>query len=94
MEEKRSRGRPKGSPNKSTAEVKSLALKHAPAALKELARLASKAESEAARVAACNAILDRAMGKPKQALVGGDDDDAPVRFQRIELVGVRPGDSR
>ena len=79
MEEKRPRGRPKGSLNKTTAEVKEAAMKYAPAAVKRLAHLMAHAESEAAQVAAANSILDRAMGKPKQALVGGDEDDAPIK---------------
>ena len=61
-------GRKAGTPNKATAEVKELASKFAPAAIVELARLATEAESEAARVAAANSILDRAYGKPAQAM--------------------------
>ena len=53
-------------------------MKHAPEVIAQLVKLAKTAESEAARVAACNAVLDRAMGKPKQPLVGGGDDDAPI----------------
>ena len=59
-------GRPKGARNKTTAEVKALAQSYAPAAIKELARLSTGAESEAARVAASKEILDRAYGKPMQ----------------------------
>jgi hypothetical protein len=63
-------GRKKGSPNKITAEIKALAHKYGPDALKELARLARGAESEAARVAACREILDRAYGKAMQPISG------------------------
>ncbi len=59
-------GRQKGTPNKATAQVRAVALDHAPSALAELARLATGAENEATRVAACREILDRAYGKPKQ----------------------------
>jgi hypothetical protein len=59
-------GRPKGARNKITAEVKALAQTYAPAAIKELARLSTEAESEAARVAASKEILDRAYGKAVQ----------------------------
>src|SRR5262245_35185814 len=62
-------GRQKGTPNKATAEVKVLAQKYAPAAIEELARLSTGAESEAARVAAGKEILDRAYGKPMQPVV-------------------------
>jgi hypothetical protein len=57
------KGRPKGALNKATAEVRGLAREYGPDALKELHRLSNEAESEAARVSACNAILDRAYGK-------------------------------
>ena len=62
-------GRPKGARNKTTAEVKALAQSYAPAAIKELARLSTGAESEVARVAASKEILDRAYGKPTQSVV-------------------------
>jgi hypothetical protein len=65
------KGRPKGALNKATAQIKELAQEYAPAALAELARLAREAESEQARVAACNAILDRGYGKPSQAIDAG-----------------------
>lgn len=60
--------RPKGSLNKSTKEVKEIAQKYTDKAIKELARLATKAESEQARVSACRELLDRAYGKPAQAV--------------------------
>jgi hypothetical protein len=63
-------GRQKGTPNKATAEVKVLAQKYAPAAIEELGRLSTEAESEAARVAASKEILDRAYGKPMQPVAG------------------------
>jgi hypothetical protein len=55
-------------PNKVTAEIKALAQQYAPASMKELARLALKAESEQARVAAIKEILDRAYGKSPQSV--------------------------
>lgn len=73
-------GRAKGTPNKSTAEIKTLARQYAPAALEELARLAREAESEQARVSAANSILDRAYGKPAQAIVGGDEDEREIQL--------------
>lgn len=33
-------------------------------------------------------ICDRAYGKPKQALTGGNEDDKPLFPQRVELVAV------
>ncbi len=57
------KGRPKGAPNKATAEIRELALEHGPAAVAELARLSTNAESETARIQACNAVIERAYGK-------------------------------
>ena len=56
-------GRKIGTPNKATADVRALAQQYAPAAVKELARLAAKATSETARVSAIKEILDRAYGR-------------------------------
>ncbi len=76
-------GRRRGSLTKATAEVrleiKELAQQYAPAALKELARLTTHAESEPARVAAIKEILDRAYGKSPQALTG--DGGGPIQHQ-------------
>lgn len=69
-------GRTKGTPNKATADIKALAMKHAEDAMKELARLATQADSEAARVAAIKELFDRGFGKAKQ----GVDLDANVSF--------------
>ena len=57
------KGRKAGVPNKATADVKAIARSYAPDAIRELARLAMNAESEAARVAAIRELLDRAYGK-------------------------------
>lgn len=35
-------------------------------------------------------IADRLDGKVPQALIGGDEDDAPVSVQMIQLVAVQP----
>lgn len=61
-------GRKPGSPNKANAGIKLLARSFAPAAVKELARLAVKAESEPARVSAIKELLDRGYGKATQAI--------------------------
>jgi hypothetical protein len=50
-------------PNKATAEIRSLARDHGPDVIAELARLAKEAQSEQARISACNALLDRAYGR-------------------------------
>lgn len=70
-------GRQKGTPNKATSDIKAAARLHGEAAIKRLAHLMQKAESEQAQVAACKELLDRAYGKPAQAIVG--DDEAPIK---------------
>ena len=50
------------------AELRALARAHAPDAIKELARLAVKAKSETARVAAIRELLDRGYGKAQQVV--------------------------
>lgn len=88
-------GRKRGTPNKATAEVKDLAKQHGPAAIREAARLATGAESEAARVAAINLILDRAYGKPTQAMEHSGPDGAPIASKFIvETVYVDPKDTK
>jgi hypothetical protein len=60
-------GNPSGRP-RVIEELRKLARAHAPEAIKELARLALKAKSETARVAAIRELLDRGYGKPTQFL--------------------------
>jgi len=65
-------GRPQGRQNKATREQKAslqeLARNHTSVALAALVHVATKGESESARVAASNALLDRAYGKPSQSV--------------------------
>jgi hypothetical protein len=67
-------GRKRGTPNKATAEIKELARQYSEEAVKELARLATNAESESARVAAIRELLDRGYGRATQP-IGGDPDN-------------------
>ncbi len=80
-------GRKKGTPNKVTAEVSTIARKYGPKAVDKLAELAGltrkkAAESEQARVAALKEILDRAYGKAPQALTGADG-EGPIKLQIV-----------
>lgn len=61
-------GRKAGVPNKATREIKALAQSYGAGAIRELARLSTKAESETARVSAIKELLDRAYGKAPQAI--------------------------
>src|SRR5215470_1879744 len=67
-------GNPGGRP-RVIAELRALARAHAPDAIKELARLAIKAKSESARVAAIRELLDRGYGKVAQMLAAENEDD-------------------
>lgn len=77
-------GRPKGSLNKDTNEIKALAQVHGPAAIARLAKLSGiitdkagtpigAAESEATQVAAIKELLDRGYGKARQPVDHGLD---------------------
>ncbi len=65
-------GRPAGTRSAATkdqiANISTLAKMHAEEALAALVHVARFGESEAARVSAANAVLDRAYGKPQQAV--------------------------
>ena len=65
-------GRPKGRSNVATLEhkatIEELARAHAPDAIKALVKIAKTGASESARVAAASSLLDRAYGKPRQAV--------------------------
>ena len=63
------KGRPKGVPNKATAEIKAIAALHGPEAIAALAKIMKAAKSPPATVvAAATALLDRGYGKPAQAV--------------------------
>jgi hypothetical protein len=62
-------GRPPGSQSKATIEVKEAAAVYSADAVATLAKIMTDGrQPAAARVSAANAILDRAHGKPKQAI--------------------------
>jgi hypothetical protein len=78
---------------KAPTEIKSLARAHTDTAINVLARIMQQDSAPpSARVAASQALLDRGWGKPAQAIVGGDEDDAPVRLERIERVIIKAPD--
>lgn len=61
-------GRPKGSLNKSTRDIKELAQQHTPKALKTLVSIMQASDSDAARVSAAKELLDRGYGKSTQTI--------------------------
>ena len=76
-------GNPGGRP-RVVGTLRDLARAHAPEAIEELARLALKAKSETARIAAIRELLDRGYGKPPQFLAA-DDDAIPPDMTADEL---------
>jgi hypothetical protein len=81
-------GNPGGRP-KVVAEVRELARLHAPEAIAALVEIMTEGKSEAARVSAAVALLDRGYGKPAQTI------DAPVKSVRemtdAELMAIAAG---
>ena len=74
-------GRKKGSLNKVTQDLQGMAQVYTEDALRVLVEIATDEKApKPARVAAANAILDRAHGKPTQAITGAGGKDllAPV----------------
>lgn len=68
--------------------IAAMARELAPIAMEKLKALMDS-ESETVAKDACIHILDRAVGKPSQAIVGGDDDDNPIKIVgRIENIIV------
>ena len=74
-------GRPHGAVNKVTASIREAAQEYSAQALQVLVTVATTSESDAAKVAAANSILDRAHGKPTQTM----DIDANVKAAITEV---------
>lgn len=98
-------GRPKGAKDKATREegatIGELARQHCATALNALVQVALSGESEAARVSAANALLDRGFGKPPQSIEHSGKVDGHITAEPIglfELLGelrqaAREGDA-
>ncbi len=80
-------GNPGGRP-KEVAEVKTLARQHTQEALKTLAKLMKSGTPDRTRVAAAEAILDRAWGRPTQAIDHGVSNDQEFKFT-IDIGGPK-----
>jgi len=80
-------GRQKGTPNKATAEIRDAARAYTHEALEVLAHVMRHGTTETARVAAADKLLDRAYGRPAQALRHTGADDGPIEVTKpIEQV--------
>lgn len=64
----RKAGRPKGTPNKANRGLRAAAREFSLEALETLVDIMRYGESEDARIRAANAVLDRAHGRPAQAV--------------------------
>jgi len=89
-------GRPKGSRSAATKEqiasISDMAKMHSEDALHALVHVATQGESEAARVSAASAILDRGFGKPQAAVELTGAEGGPVAFEAIGLVPLEADD--
>jgi hypothetical protein len=78
----RTGGRAKGTLNHSTSDIRALALKSAPDAIRHLQKLMNSSEQESTRVAACKELLDRSIGKAAQPQTGADG-ESPVEIRHV-----------
>ncbi|AMA38832.1 TPA: hypothetical protein P7236_006391 [Pseudomonas aeruginosa] len=85
-------GRPKGSRNKLTADIKAVAQSFGEEGIMHLVEIARNGDAPpAARVAAVKEILDRGYGKAKQPLEHTGEDGEPIKaITEIRIVGVSP----
>jgi hypothetical protein len=85
-------GRVKGTPNKATAELKAYAQQFTKQAIDILVRIATSGENEVAAVMAAREVLDRAVGKPAQEIVGKDGEaleiPASIKFIVTKAAGA------
>jgi len=66
-------------------DLQELARQHAPTVIVELARLALRAKSETARIAAIRELLDRGYGRPRQAMEVSVPADNPLQLLLDEI---------
>lgn len=77
-------GRQKGTPNKATADIKALARKYGKDAFERIVKLSEEAEDERVQLAASQEILNRAYGRPAQA-VTGEGGEGPLQVQIVRF---------
>lgn len=80
-------GNPSGRP-KIDKEVQELARKNSKSAIQKLVDLMQNAEDERVQMAAADKILDRAWGKPFQAITG--EGGGPIRLTAELVIGTAP----
>jgi hypothetical protein len=80
-------GRKKGKISQAKRALAEMAKEHAEAALRTLVEIATGDGAESARVSASTAILDRAYGKPSQAVSLGGPDNTRGHHVTISWIG-------
>jgi hypothetical protein len=86
-------GNPGGRP-KVLGALQELARQHAPSAIVELARLALKAKSETARIAAIRELLDRGYGRARQSMEVYAPEIDPIRMLLDEIDATARSNAR
>jgi hypothetical protein len=90
----RERAQAKASQRKlNAAALRELARAHSEAALQVLAEVATQGASEASRISAAMALLDRGYGKSGTGPAGENGDRATILYQRIEIIDGTPESS-
>ncbi len=82
-------GRRRGTPNKTTGEIKAVLQLHGEELIDALLAL-TKSDDERVRLGAITAALDRGYGKPAQAVAITGDPDSPVIFHLAMGDGLVP----
>jgi hypothetical protein len=78
-------GRPAGSKNKVTPEIKAMAQKHCPEALEMIVQLAQSAENESTRLAAAKELLDRGYGRSRQVVDADLRHGGAIQVEMVKL---------
>src|SRR3954454_15888283 len=82
-------GRPKGSTNKANRELREIAQAYTAEAVETLAQIMRMAESDTARLAAANALLDRGYGKTMESIdTTVDNSTDPAEMSDAELMAI------
>jgi hypothetical protein len=75
------KGKPPGTKNKTTIELREAAREYTEEALKTLVHICQNGKSEQARISAATALLDRGYGKPSQTVQMGTDAESPLAIK-------------
>ena len=75
-------GRVAGTPNRATADLKTVARDYGPRVIEKLWGICQNGESDQAKINAARELLDRGYGKPAQP-VSGNSDGEPVIVRHI-----------